>query len=193
MPFNPWNTRRSLLLTYALSAIAGLISTSCASPSVSQSVSQNISQSAGQSANQSAVISTALTSASAKAEVLTPESSSEDEIDSSDAYAQDDHRVDAYGNLLPDIIDGLAVGMPYAEARELIVGAIWQPKTYPPASLGSTTVENLYNIGYEEVRDCAGTGLGLCRMEFIEREGLIFVVIVTTSEAVPTVWSWDIE
>ncbi|MGB7486930.1 MAG: hypothetical protein WA901_12115 [Phormidesmis sp.] len=72
MPFNPWNTRQSLLLTYALSAIAGLISTSCASPSVSQSVSQNISQSAGQSANQSTVISTALTSASAKAEVLTP-------------------------------------------------------------------------------------------------------------------------
>ena len=96
-------------------------------------------------------------------------------------------------NSLPEIIDGMEVGMPYAEARALIDQNIWAPKTYPPVTSVSTTVQTMRDLGYEEVQDCAGTGLGLCRMEFIEREGLILVIIVTTSEAEPMVWSWFLE
>ncbi|MEO0396425.1 MAG: hypothetical protein AAF243_10645 [Cyanobacteria bacterium P01_A01_bin.137] len=94
---------------------------------------------------------------------------------------------------LPEIIDGMEVGMPYADARALIDQNIWAPRTYPPLEYVSTTVQTMRDLGYEEVRDCAGTGLGLCRMEFIEREGLVLVIIVTTSEAEPMVWNWLLE
>ncbi|MBE9067661.1 hypothetical protein IQ260_13450 [Leptolyngbya cf. ectocarpi LEGE 11479] len=96
-------------------------------------------------------------------------------------------------NSLPEIITGMEAGMPYAEARALIDQTIWAPKTHPPLDTVSTSVQNMRDLGYEEVRDCAGTGLGLCRMEFIEREGLVLVIIVTTSEAEPMVWTWDVE
>ena len=94
---------------------------------------------------------------------------------------------------LPEIIDGKEVGMPYADARALIDQNIWGPRTYPPLEYVSATVQSMRDLGYEEVRDCAGTGLGLCRMEFIEREGLVLVIVVTTSEAEPMVWSWSLE
>lgn len=96
-------------------------------------------------------------------------------------------------NSLPEIIDGTEVGMPYADVRALIDQNIWVPKTYPSLEYVSTTVQTIRDLGYEEVRDCAGTGLGLCRMEFIEREGLVLVIVVTTSEAEPMVWSWLLE
>ena len=96
-------------------------------------------------------------------------------------------------NSLPEIIDGMEVGMPYADARALIDQNIWGPRTYPPLEYVSTAVQTMRDLGYEEVRDCAGTGLGLCRMEFIEREGLVLVIIVTTSEAESMVWSWSLE
>ncbi|MEM1252955.1 MAG: hypothetical protein AAGI69_11020 [Cyanobacteria bacterium P01_H01_bin.21] len=114
----------------------------------------------------------------------------ESEIDPSDAFT---NRTDANGNVLPEIVDGLVVSMDYEDARSLIIGDIWAPKTVPPANLENLAVRSLYDAGYEEIRDCAGTGLGLCRMEFIEREGLVFVVIVTTSEDVPKVWTWSVE
>ena len=119
-----------------------------------------------------------------------PPNESDSEIDPSDAFT---NRTDANGNVLPEIVDGLVVGMNYEDARELIIGDIWAPKTVPPANLENLAVKSLYDAGYEEIRDCAGTGLGLCRMEFIEREGLVFVVIVTTSEDTPKVWTWSVE
>lgn len=94
---------------------------------------------------------------------------------------------------LPDVIEGMELGMAYGEARALIDQEIWIPRTYPPLDYVSTAVQQMQDLGYEEVRDCAGTGLGLCRMEFIEREGLILVIIVTTSEAEPKVWDWSLE
>lgn len=115
---------------------------------------------------------------------------SDSEIDPSDAFT---NRTDANGNVLPEIVDGLVVGMDYEDARTLIIGDIWAPKTVPPANLENLAVKSLYDAGYEEIRDCAGTGLGLCRMEFIEREGLVFVVVVTTSEDTPRVWTWSVE
>lgn len=115
---------------------------------------------------------------------------SESEIDPSDELIS---RTDTNGNLLPEIVDGLVVGMDYGEARRLIIGDTWGPKTVPLANLENLAVKSLYDAGYEEIRDCAGTGLGLCRMEFIEREGLVFVVIVTTSEDTPKVWTWSVE
>lgn len=118
----------------------------------------------------------------------------EDEIDPSDAYVSEDGRVDAQGNLLPEIIDDLTVGMPYDEARELIViNGIWLPRTYPPVDTNNVGVVALQEMGFEEARECSGTGLGLCRLEFVEPEGLLFGVIVTTSEEMPMVWSWFVE
>ncbi|MBX2863091.1 MAG: hypothetical protein KTR27_06010 [Leptolyngbyaceae cyanobacterium MAG.088] len=99
----------------------------------------------------------------------------------------------ADAEVLPDVIDGMEVGMTYASARALIDQEIWAPRTYPPANYVSLAVQQMRDLGYEEVRDCAGTGLGLCRMEFIEREGLVLVIIVTTSEEEPKVWDWSLE
>ncbi|MDV3347486.1 hypothetical protein QGP82_02170 [Leptothoe sp. LEGE 181152] len=136
--------------------------------------------------------------ADASADPLSTESETEaslptepdSEIDPSDAFT---NRTDANGNVLPEIVDGLVVGMDYEDARSLIIGDIWAPKTVPPANLENIAVKSLYDAGYEEIRDCAGTGLGLCRMEFIERDGLVFVVVVTTSEDTPKVWTWSVE
>ena len=68
---------------------------------------------------------------------------------------------------------------------------IWQCVGWAMPTSGD--IANNARLGYEEVRDCAGTGLGLCRMEFIEREGLVLVIVVTTSEAEPMVWNWSLE
>ncbi len=136
------------------------------------------------------------------------------EIDLADAFIEDEYesgalitaeeagkesglpteQTDADGNLLPELIEGLEVGMPYSEARSLIIGEIWYPRTYPPIDTTyDAPVRNMQALGFEETRSCAGTGLGLCNMEFLEQEGTILTITVATSSEVPTVWTWSID
>ena len=137
------------------------------------------------------------------------------EIDLADAFIEDEYesgvavitaeeageesgplaeQIDANGNLLPELIEGLEVGMPYSEARSLIIGEIWYPRTHPPIDTTyDAPVQNMQAIGFEETRSCAGTGLGLCNMEFLEQEGTILTITVTTGSEVPTVWTWSID
>jgi len=215
------NSRCFSASTFSLSALsvtavalAGVFSTGCVANAVAdasstddapstQTVNASAASSSGDIASTSAPTAPAQAIAlgeedktalpKADTSEIDPSDAYVDEIDPSDAYSRDAGRIDAQGNLLPEIIDGLTVGMPYDEARELIMNGIWLPRTYPPVSTDNLGVVALQEMGFEEARECSGTGLGLCRLEFVEREGLLFGVVVTTSEAMPTVWSWFVE
>ena len=93
---------------------------------------------------------------------------------------------------------GLQAGLPYAAARELLMQQGWQPHLQGAApNLSSPTVSELLDLGYEEVKDCASTGMGLCRFEFINEAGDLLVVSTVTlgsdrnDERV--VWTWFVE
>lgn len=92
---------------------------------------------------------------------------------------------------------GLRKDMPYAEARDLLLEQGWQPSSPDQpgneANLSILAVRELYDFGYQEVKDCSGTGLGLCRLEFTRGDREVLAVSVTTAneEAEPYVWDWS--
>ncbi|WOD38164.1 hypothetical protein [Nodosilinea sp. E11] len=72
---------------------------------------------------------------------------------------------------------GLQQNMPYKDARDRLLRQGWEPRTDGDApNLSDATVRELVNLGYPEVKDCAGTGLGPCRFEFVNEAGDVFVV-----------------
>ena len=49
-------------------------------------------------------------------------------------------------------------------------------------------------MGSEEVKDFSGTGLGLCRFEFINERGEVLVVAAGTQEhGERIVWAWFLD
>jgi hypothetical protein len=92
---------------------------------------------------------------------------------------------------------GLKENMPYREARSLLIQQGWQPNVQgDPPNLNNSTVKELVDLGYEEVKDCAGTGLGPCRFEFTNKAGELLVVSAITNGASNqdrVVWRWFIE
>jgi hypothetical protein len=88
---------------------------------------------------------------------------------------------------------GLRENMPYAEARSLILSQGWEPNQAGEApNLNSTTIQELYDFGYPEIKDCAGTGLGQCRFEFRNASGQLLVVsaIQDGENTNRLVWRW---
>ncbi len=73
----------------------------------------------------------------------------------------------------------------------------WQPHTQGDApNLSNPPVRALFELGYAEVKDCAGTGMGLCRFEFTNDSGELLVVSAKpegADERDRTVWQWFIE
>jgi len=79
----------------------------------------------------------------------------------------------------------------YGEVRRRLIAQGWIPHTiettgparpYNPTGLVGT----MYELGYEEVADCAGTGLAPCRFEFVYQDrtldnGQVLAVIATVS------------
>lgn len=95
---------------------------------------------------------------------------------------------------------GLQQGMPYKEARKLLIQQGWQANlpiaTSELPNLENSTIKKLFDLGYEEIKDCSGTGLGLCRFEFTNERGELLVVSTTMAESEdgePTVRHWFIE
>ena len=93
---------------------------------------------------------------------------------------------------------GLAENMPYEDARNLLLQQGWEPHTTGDApNLNDSTVSELVNLGYPEVKDCAGTGLGPCRFEFMNEAGEVFVVSTiqngSDSNRERFVWGWFFE
>lgn len=83
----------------------------------------------------------------------------------------------------------LTQGMPYAQARKTLINAGWQAVNISIMQRGDqlfgTTKYIVKDLGYSEVVDCSGTGLGLCRFEFAAADGR--KLIVTTANNDPRV------
>lgn len=91
---------------------------------------------------------------------------------------------------------GIKEGMSYAKARELLIKQGWQPNLKGDSpNLNDVSVRELFDLGYKEIKDCSGTGVGACRFEFINQNGeLLFVsarIGNTNNERL--VWRWVIE
>ncbi|MTJ53772.1 hypothetical protein FJR38_14500 [Anabaena sp. UHCC 0253] len=72
----------------------------------------------------------------------------------------------------------LQKNMLYAEARQLLIEQGWQPHLQGQLpNLSAYNVRELFQLGYPEIKDCAGTGEGLCRFEFINGKGKLLVVV----------------
>ncbi|BAU14361.1 hypothetical protein LEP3755_49080 [Leptolyngbya sp. NIES-3755] len=68
--------------------------------------------------------------------------------------------------------------MPYSQARQELIDRGWQPNLEgDEPNLNSSVVKTLFDLGYEEIKDCAGTGEELCRFEFVNQHNQLLVVI----------------
>jgi hypothetical protein len=93
---------------------------------------------------------------------------------------------------------GLQENMPYEKARNLLIQQGWQPNLQgDPPNLNDTTVRELFDLGYKEVKDCAGTGLGPCLFEFTNEAGEQLNVSTIQNGSGNNrerfVWHWDLE
>lgn len=92
---------------------------------------------------------------------------------------------------------GLRENMPYTKARSQLIQKGWQPNLQgDPPNRNDTTVRELLALGYGEVKDCAGTGLGPCRFEFTNAQGELLVVSTISegrSNRNRVVWRWFLE
>lgn len=99
---------------------------------------------------------------------------------------------DAVSEALP-----LQQGMPYKQARQLLLRQGWRPNLQnDPPNLRSLAVRKLYDLGYVEIEDCAGTGEGPCRFQFINDDGDQLFVVTTPGENPnpdPFVRNWWVE
>ncbi|MBD1847496.1 hypothetical protein H6F89_29670 [Cyanobacteria bacterium FACHB-63] len=76
--------------------------------------------------------------------------------------------------------------MPYSEAREILINAGWQAIEIPILQRGERffgAMEYIIkDLGYNEVADCSGTGLGLCRFEFAAADGQKLIVVTAAND-----------
>jgi hypothetical protein len=85
-------------------------------------------------------------------------------------------------------------GMSYQKARKILIQQGWQPNisvSNEELRLDGQ-VRSTYNSGYKEIKACSGTGLGLCRFEFINSKGELLVVSAT-SQVELTVFHWFLD
>ncbi|MBD2202610.1 hypothetical protein H6G33_12230 [Calothrix sp. FACHB-1219] len=91
----------------------------------------------------------------------------------------------------------LKEGMLYRTARELVMQQGWQPNLQGDApNLRDNTVRELFDFGYKEVKDCAGTGLGPCRFEFTNKAGELLWISAIMADRTNTervIWRWGID
>jgi hypothetical protein len=89
--------------------------------------------------------------------------------------------------------------MPYAQAREILIDAGWQAIEIPILQRGDyfsgATEYIIKELGYNEVVDCSGTGMGFCRFEFVTADKRKLVVITTNNQKgqQPILYRWSIE
>jgi hypothetical protein len=71
----------------------------------------------------------------------------------------------------------LTQGMPYSTARQQVLKAGWRPHLQGDApNLNSSIVKALFDQGYVEIKDCAGTGEGPCLLEFVNAQGEVLAI-----------------
>ncbi len=88
-------------------------------------------------------------------------------------------RFENYANAPQEV--PLKKGMPYEAARQILIKKGWQPNLQgTPSNLRIAAVKELFDVGYEEIKDCSGTGEGPCRFEFINKKQEVLIVVATT-------------
>jgi hypothetical protein len=98
--------------------------------------------------------------------------------------------------LAQEVPTTLKQGMPYGEARQTLIDAGWQANTiYIMYRRGyvSPNLQAMLDLGYHEAADCAGTGQGLCRFEFVTADGRKLVVVTQPAEPQPVLYRWWLE
>ena len=76
------------------------------------------------------------------------------------------------GAIAQEIPTTLRQEMPYAEARQILLDAGWQAVSQSPNRQRSGAMAYLIDdLGYNEVVDCSGTGMGFCAFEFVDTYG----------------------
>lgn len=93
-------------------------------------------------------------------------------------------------------VPNLQQGMAYAQARQLILDAGWNLSYNAQASntFGlPSKIAYFRGLGYTEVVDCAGTGMGLCRFEFYGDQGQTLAVSVGQGTQTDVVYQWWVE
>ena len=72
--------------------------------------------------------------------------------------------------------------MSYAKAREILIHSGWQAIETPILQRGDrffgATEYIVKKLGYNEVVDCSGTGMGFCRFEFAAADGRKLAVVM---------------
>lgn len=97
----------------------------------------------------------------------------------------------------------LEEGMPYADARQILIDQGWLPNVLGNADRNDPRVKAIYDHGYEEIMACSGTGVGACLFEFTNQSGDILGVSATPYSQVKGaprdaggvggfVWRWSI-
>ncbi|MBW4578672.1 MAG: hypothetical protein KME42_03745 [Tildeniella nuda ZEHNDER 1965/U140] len=92
-------------------------------------------------------------------------------------------------NLLPGITLAQEVpatlrqGMPYAQARKILLEAGWQAVEFSPNRERFSPMDYIINqLGYNEVEDCSGTGMGYCRFSFADANGRKLAVVTVNNQ-----------
>ncbi len=82
----------------------------------------------------------------------------------------------------------LKKGMPYKEARQILIKQGWKPNFGGKPNLKDRSVKELFDLGYQEIKDCSGTGYAPCRFEFINQKGEVLVVVTAGLNRVVRNW-----
>ena len=91
----------------------------------------------------------------------------------------------------------LKQGMPYSKAREILLEAGWQA-IFNQDNLRNperrSFLKYFINKGYNEIADCAGSGLGLCYFQFESAYGEILSVVTANNfDNEENLFRWYIE
>jgi hypothetical protein len=93
------------------------------------------------------------------------------------------------------VVTRIRQGMSYQEARKILIQQGWQPNLSTSnreiPNLEDNRIKSIYDSGYKEIKDCSGTGLGLCGFEFTNSKGELLVVSTAQEELVVFHWFLD--
>jgi hypothetical protein len=93
--------------------------------------------------------------------------------------------------LAQEIPKTLKQGMPYAQARKILIQSGWQAVAWSPnrarfeiparGRFGAMDYL-INNLGYTEVESCSGTGMGFCRFSFTNAKSETLAVVTIDNQ-----------
>lgn len=85
--------------------------------------------------------------------------------------------------LAQEVPTTLRQDMPYSQARQILLDAGWQAVFQSPMREQYAPLDYIIgDLGYNEVVDCSGTGMGFCRFEFADAKGHTLAVVTVRNQ-----------